>query len=207
MGGMSVMRLIVGVPAAAVVTFLLFSLMRALIFTEGVPPKDKTETITIDILQTREDTDVRTREERPEKPDEINTPPPPPRILAAKAEAPDEGLAETLGRLPGLDPDAVNQDDVAFVVADRDEQPLVRVPPIYPPRAAQRNLEGSCDITFDVNPDGSVTNANATCTSALFSSASERAVEKWKYAPKVVDGEARMRRGLVVTLDFNLEDD
>jgi protein TonB len=205
MGGMTFVRLAIGVPLAALVTFGLFTLMRALIFSDEVPPEEAGDALVIDILQTREESEVRTREERPEKPDEINTPPPPPKIEAAKAEAPDEGLAETLGRLPGLDPDAVDQGDVAFVVADRDEQPLVRVPPIYPPRAAERGTEGSCDITFDVNPDGSVTNADAVCTSALFKRASERAVEKWKYAPKIVDGEPQMRRGLVVTLDFNLE--
>ena len=205
MGAMSLVRLAIGVPVAAVVTFFLFTLMRALIFTEGTPPEDAGENIVIDILQTREDSAVRTREERPEKPDEINAPPPPPRIEAAKAEAPDEGLAETLGRLPGLDPESVDQGDVAFVVADRDVQPLVRVQN-YPQRALERGMSGSCDVDLDVDPNGTPQNVRVSCTSSLFASQAKRDVEKWKYAPKIVDGQGAWQYNLKNKIDYELED-
>ena len=132
--------------------------------------------------------------------------PPPPRIEAAKAEQPQEGLASILGALPDINPDAVGSGDIDFVVSDRDVQPLVRIPPQYPPRAAERGLEGTCDMVFDVLPDGTIDadSIQADCTSSLFARAASRAIARYKYAPKIVNGEAVVQRGLRQTIEFEL---
>ncbi|MGD2133976.1 MAG: TonB family protein [Maricaulaceae bacterium] len=206
--GAGVIRIAVGAVFAVIVTFALFGLMRALIFNEGGELEEKRDNVQISITSTREISDVITRQDRPEQPDETKTPPPPPRIEAAKSELPNEGMASFLGSLPDIDPDTVGSSDIAFVVADRDEQPLVRIPPQYPQRAAERGLEGSCDLTFDILPDGTIDGGSiqADCTSSLFSREATRAVERWRYAPRIVDGQPVIRRGWRTTLEFTLED-
>lgn len=198
-------RLGIGLPVAALVTLSLFLLMRALIFVEGEPPQERAGNLTIDIVATREDTDVLTRTNRPDQPDEVRTPPPPPRIEADKAEAPEEGLATTLGRLPDLNVDRLEKSDISFQVSDREEQPLVRGEQRYPRRALERGIEGKCTLGFDVNPDGTTTNVSVIqCSDSMFEREGIRAVERYKYAPKIVDGQAVMRRGLRIDLEWQL---
>ncbi len=199
-----VARFGVGIPVAGVVTIGLFMLMRALIIPETIELEEERRALNIEITRQTEDSEIITRDRRPEKPKEVKAPPPPPRIEAAKSEAPKEGLASVLGRLPEIQPDSVDQGDIKFVVADRDIQPLVRIEPIYPRRAAERGVEGRCTMTLDVLPDGTTTNVRADCTSSLFASASTRAVERWKYAPKVEDGVAVTRFNVQTDLEYAL---
>jgi protein TonB len=197
------------VVLGALIAVTMFALMRYLILTDARPVDEAREAPNIEITSDRRDSEVITRQDRPDEPDDVKAPPPPPRIEAAKAEQPQEGLAAALGALPDINPDAVQGENISFVVADRDEQPLVRMEPNYPMRAAERGLEGTCDMTFDVLPDGTIdaSTIDADCTSSLFARDASRAVARWKYNPKIVNGEAVVRRGVRTTLDFRLADE
>jgi protein TonB len=201
-------RLAAGAVLGAVVAVLLFGGMRYLILSDAPPPEEVEESPSINIVSRRGDSNVIRRDDRPDEPDEIRAPPPPPRIEAAKAEQPQEGLASMLGRLPDINPDAINSDSIQFVVADRDVQPIVRIEPSYPVRAQERGLEGTCLMRFDVQPDGTVSEPTivADCTSSLFSRDAARAVARWKYNPKIVNGEPVTQRGIETVLDFQLAD-
>ena len=204
----SALTLLGAVALGAFIAVAMFAAMRYLIMSDGVELEEKKEAPNIEITSSRQATDVIRRQDRPDEPDDVAAPPPPPRIEAAKAEQPQEGLASILGALPDINPDQVSSESINFVVADRDVQPLVRIPPQYPPRAAERGLEGSCDMTFDVLPDGSINESTiqADCTSSLFAREASRAIARYKYAPKIVAGEAVVQRGLRQTIEFALAD-
>jgi protein TonB len=203
----SLIRLIIGVPIAAVVTFLLFMLMQRLIFTEEVRPEEAGEELRISIREDVEEVDVRQRELTPDDVEDVEPPPPPPQIERQAAEQPSEDLSTIVGEIPEFENPQLTGADVSFNVSDRDAQPLVRIPPQYPPRAAERGIEGTCQFTFDVTPDGTPTNIQIMqCDSSLFERASIRAVERWRYEPKIVDGNAVWRRGVVSSFDFQLEE-
>jgi protein TonB len=137
----------------------------------------------------------------------VDPPPPPPQIERQRAEQPSEGLATVMGAIPEFEAPQLNSDSVNFSVSDRDAQPLVRIEPQYPMRAAERGVEGSCWVRFDVTPDGTPTNINIyQCDSSLFERASVRAVERWRYNPKVEDGVPVARRGVETRFDFQLSD-
>ncbi len=212
MFGLSLARFTVGAPVAVVVTVALFLGMRAMIFADDLVLEERRAPPQLDIVSSKRDTDVVTRGRKPEAPDETITPPPPPKIEAAKSEAPEEALASALGRLPEINPDDVGGDDFQLVVADRDEQPLVRINPEYPPNMAARGTEGKCLMTFDINPDGTTANVRAECTTlegrpaSGFRRAAERAVARWKYAPRMRDGVAVTRRNQRTELVFQLAD-
>ncbi len=74
-------------------------------------------------------------------------------------------------------------------IAEGDYLPIVRVAPVYPARALSRGLEGHVDLSFTVTQTGTVTDPVVMfSTSSLFERAATRAVLKFKYKPRVVDG-------------------
>jgi protein TonB len=91
--------------------------------------------------------------------------------------------------------------------SDRDVIPLVRIEPEYPPRAAQRGIEGYCVVQFTITPAGTIKDATVVegQPSGVFDSAALKAVARWKYNPKIEEGVAVERRGVRVRLSFQLE--
>jgi len=74
-------------------------------------------------------------------------------------------------------------------IAEGDYLPIVRVAPVYPARALSRGLEGYVDLSFTVTMAGTVRDPVIMfSTSSLFERAATRAVLKFKYKPRVVDG-------------------
>lgn len=74
-------------------------------------------------------------------------------------------------------------------IAEGDYLPIVRVAPVYPSRALSRGIEGFVDLAFTVTSAGTVMNPVVIqSTSSLFDRAATRAVLKFKYKPRVVDG-------------------
>lgn len=200
------LRLIIGIPIAAIVTFGLFMLMQALIFTDEEFEEEESTEIQIDIrpeveeLRRQRNVDIRDV-------DQVTPPPPPPQIERQRAQQPTEGLSTIAGEIPQFEAPDLSAQNVNFSVSDRDAQPLVRIEPQYPPRAAERGVEGTCNVRFDVTPDGTPTNIQILrCSSSLFESAARRAVERWRYNPKVVDGVPVSRSGVETQFIFQLAD-
>lgn len=203
----SLIRLLVGVPIAAVITFLLFMLMQTLIFTDEVTLEEESEELRIVINEEVEQVDIRQRDVTLDDVEDVQPPPPPPQIERAAAEAPSEDMSTIMGEMPAFEEPSLNNDSVSFSVSDRDAQPLVRIEPDYPMRAAERGVEGDCLVTFDVTPDGVTTNIRIMdCSSSLFERNAIRAVERWRYQPKIVDGTAVRRTGVVTEFNFRLQD-
>jgi len=201
----SLIRLIGGVPIAALITLVLFLLMRQLIWVDEVTFDERPEEINLNIDEVVEELEISRRETTIDQIDQIDPPPPPPQIERQAAEQPTEGLSAVIGTIPEFDQPSLNSNNISFSVSDRDAQPLVRIEPQYPPRAAERGVEGSCDVQFDVSPDGAPYNIRILrCDSSLFERASIRAVERWRYNPRIQDGVAVARTGVQTQFIFQL---
>ena len=83
---------------------------------------------------------------------------------------------------------------------------MMRIRPDYPRRARQDGIGGSVRVRFDVDPQGKVTNVRITSSRprGVFDRAVIKAVKRWRYSPKKVDGVGIWRRGLSVSLPFRL---
>lgn len=202
----SLVRLLVGAPLAAIITFLLFTLMQILIFEDGAPLPDVDDEVRISISEAPEEIAARVRDTSIDQVEDVTPPPPPPAIERARADQPTESMATIVGGLPEFDRPSLTGGDISFNVSDRDAQPLVRIPPQYPPRAAERGIEGRCSVEFDVTPDGNTTNIRIlSCTNSIFERDTIRAVERWRYEARVQDGVAQWRRGVQTSFDYNLD--
>jgi len=94
----------------------------------------------------------------------------------------------------------------AGTVQDREAVPKFRANPVYPPGAAERGIEGYVTIGFTISPRGTVTDARVIDSKppGQFDRAALKALQRWRYDPKLVDGKPVARRNQKVTLKFEL---
>ena len=201
-------RLGIGIPLAALVTFGLFMFMRWTISGEYEKPENVKSFTLEAITPSQEDNDVQRRARpKPQRTASADKPPPPPKLTASKSDidlpTPNIGGAAPT-ELPDTDLRNMQIDPVA--ISDRDAQPIRPPLPTYPQRAAERGVEGSCDVRFDVDTRGRPYNIEADCTDAVFKREAERAVSRVEFAPKIVRGQAAERRNVVYPLEFKLAD-
>ncbi len=90
--------------------------------------------------------------------------------------------------------------------ADGDMMPIVILEPTYPRRAAERDIEGYALISLTVTADGMVADAEVLEAepAGYFESAALKAVNKFKYKPRVVNGRAMPVSGVQYKMTFNL---
>jgi len=77
-------------------------------------------------------------------------------------------------------------------ITHREAMPLAEVQPGYPPRLLDRGIQGHCTVSYTISASGATKNARvntADCTHESFGRAAIKAVAKFKYAPRIVDGE------------------
>ncbi len=95
----------------------------------------------------------------------------------------------------------------AMNIAEGDYLPIVRVAPVYPARALSRGVEGYVDMSFTVTSTGTVKDPIIMfSTSSLFDRAATRAVLKFKYKPRVVDGQPVEVSGVKTRITFKIEE-
>lgn len=125
------------------------------------------------------------------------------REVPAGPENPDFGIpAVSIPKTP------VEGPDIDFTGGEQDVRPLVRVAPRYPVDAARDGKEGWVKLNFDVDPSGAVSNIQVIKAepAKVFNSAARRALAKWKYKPRMENGQAIAQTGLQVVLEFRLTD-
>jgi protein TonB len=90
---------------------------------------------------------------------------------------------------------------------DTDVIPRVRVNPDYPPQAITRNIEGWVQVRFTVSAIGTVRDAVVVASEpgTTFDEAALKAIARWRYNPRVENGEAVERVGLETIIRFELE--
>lgn len=90
--------------------------------------------------------------------------------------------------------------------ASRQYLPIVKEAPSYPQRALDRNLQGECTVSYTVNPNGRVENPQALedCH-PLFKTPSLAAAKRFRYQPRVVNGQAVAVRDVKNTFSYRIE--
>jgi protein TonB len=100
----------------------------------------------------------------------------------------------------------LNVGGVGFGISDGEYLPIVKVAPVYPSRALSRGLEGYVIVEFTVTRQGTVRDASVVeSTSTLFERAAVDAALKFKYKPRVIDGEAVEVPGVRNKITFEIE--
>lgn len=92
------------------------------------------------------------------------------------------------------------------VQPDRGYLPIVKVAPIYPPRARRESVQGYAIVEYTVDVEGATRDVRVVETSSsLFDLAVAASAEKYKYRPCVIDGRPVNVRGVRTKVVFRLE--
>lgn len=183
---MNVARIITSLVPAGVVTAGLLLTMHILILQNLEEEEAGPEYRIPDISMPDQDISTEYDTRKPDKPDEPEEPPPElpePEFENLDADAsisvsPNLGAKLNIGSIGGFS-------------SDGDYLPIVKPAPRYPSRAASRGIEGYCTVEYTVTKTGETRDIVVVdCPQKVFASASVKAAAKFKYKPKVIDGEA-----------------
>ena len=197
-------RYLIGVVAGAVVTFVLFLLMQALIKSDKSPFSDAAGGKILEFVRLQEDQELIIKQRKPK-------PPPPPDEPPPDMPKPDFDSSDVS---TGIDIGAVdvnldlNITGTGGFSSDGEYLPIVKVAPIYPRRAQTRGIEGYVLLEFIVTSTGAVRNPVVIEAKppGIFDRAAVQAALKFKYKPKVVNGEPVEVAGVRNLIKFELED-
>ena len=184
-------RLATGFVLALTVTLSLFWLMQYLIETADRTLNEDSAGNLVDFVRVKRDEDIQRRQLKPKKPPPPDTPPPqPPTPQLDNLNPNAEKIA--ISAVP-VETDIEMTGGFSLGVGEGDYLPIVKVAPIYPNRALTRGIEGYCVVEYTVTRQGTTKDprvVESQCTSSLFHSASLNAALKFKYKPRIMDGEA-----------------
>lgn len=190
------------VIGGAAMTFAAFAFMQYLISGEQRAPVKPGDDIIVEIFQAPEDSKLRHIQK-------IQPPPPMPKV--PQKAPPLDTSADTVLAISDFTP--ITIDDFGGDINNTinrptgDATPIVRINPKYPTTAARDGIEGWVQLSFSISPTGEVIdpvviNAEPKRT---FDREAIRAIKRWKYRPKVIEGVAQLQTGQTVQLDFKLD--
>lgn len=193
------------IVVGTLVTLGLLYVMHLLIEHAESAVTEERERHQLDFVRVRRNETVNTEDLTPEKP------PKPPEV---PPEMPPQDMDSVDPNAPTINvPPPTVASDVqiggpgGMNIAEGDYLPIVRVAPVYPSRALSRGIEGYVDMAFTVTTAGTVKDPVVVfSTSSLFDRAATRAVLKFKYKPRVVDGVPVEVPNVKTRITFKIED-
>lgn len=196
-------------PTAALlampVAYGLFLLMNSLIQVKEITIVPAASRVLDAITPQRPDPDApMTKRTKPTPLESATQPPPPPR---ASATVTDIVLPTPFvpGAVPTGLPTHVKMPTIGPVMISSRDYQVVRPPlPVYPRRAAERGISGTCNVAFSIDPRGKPFRVSAACSDPVFVSEAESSVSKAEFAPQLVDGQFVTVTGLEYPLNFKL---
>ncbi|WP_251359282.1 energy transducer TonB [Kangiella sp. TOML190] len=191
----------------------LFLLMNSLISAVSKP--DEAEVQAVDLGFVEEEKKVQRKERRvPKKPPPPKEPPPPQqqvqqqnKVVTAIVNIQVENLDATFEG-EGLYAGALGSGAGDFSgFGDGEAIPIATFPPNYPQEANLKGIEGWVDFTFDIGPDGAPSNIKVVGANPrrVFDKEARRAIRRWKFKPKMYNGQPVVQKNMRYRLEFKLE--
>lgn len=202
---MIVIRWVVSFGLAASVTLALFYFMQALIATGGDLDQRVNVIRIVDATMPEIVMEVVREVERPEEIEQLDQPPP---------DVPDRNINMDGDNNLNISRDVVNIDldmnigSAGLGATDGEMLPLVNIQPTYPTRAAQRGIEGWAQVSFTVTDTGGVRDVFVVDAepAGMFDQASIRAAERFRFQPRVVNGQPVEVPNVQYVFRFQLEE-
>jgi protein TonB len=198
-------RYVFAIVTGTFVTLSLLFIMHLLIeFGESALSTPR-ERHVLDFVRVKRNENLNTEDLTPEKPPK--PPEVPPEIPPQDMDSIDPNAPTVNIPPPSVDTNVDIGGPGGMNIAEGDYLPIVRVAPVYPARALSRGIEGYVDMSFTVTTTGTVKDPIVVfSTSSLFERAATRAVLKFKYKPRVVDGQPVEVPGVKTRITFKIEE-
>ncbi len=186
----------------ALVALSLLWVMQYLIAT-GVTAMSEERTFRfVDFVRVQRDERLEMKEDKVERPPDAQ--PPPPMQPDRQLDDMDSSTITIPVSAPRVQHDISIGRDGFF--SDGEYMPIVQVAPQYPRRAAERGLEGYVILEFTVTREGTVRDPVVIeSSSSVFDRSAMDAVLRFRYRPRVIDGEPVEVPGVRFRITFELE--
>ena len=199
-------RILIALFLSAAITMGLFYLMQSLIASGGSALTDPPRGRVLDFVRVPKEEAVEQAERKPRKP-------PPPKEPPPQMDQPQLDSASPNSEGSGMDfSEAVSTDvaldgGLALGSGDGEYVPIVKVAPVYPRRALQRGIEGYVIVEFTVTKQGSVKDPVVIEADppGIFDRAAIDAALKFKYRPRMINGEPAEVSGIQNRISFELD--
>lgn len=197
----SSIRVVVSGMLAVPVAIALFYVMQSLVTREFEQEETEARKIA-DIVVPDKVIETNLKEVKPEKVEDPEEPPPDLEPIQF-----DTAIDMNTGNIAPQASITLNLNATGMSSGDGEYLPIVKVAPIYPRRAQTRGITGYCIVEYTVTTTGAIRDPQAIdCQpQGIFESASVKAAEKFKYKPRVVDGNAIEVAGVQNKFTFELE--
>lgn len=193
-------RITAATAAALVITATLFWIMQAAIERKKLEISDPKPITLVDYVRIERDEDPQIKQlVKPDKPEPVVKTPPPPALAASGGAATQMSLDNT--------PPAISLKDIGDTTRiDGDPLPIFTVAPEYPQRPLSQGIEGWVVVEFLIDELGRVQDARVIDAQPqrVFDRAALKAVERYKYKPKVLHGKAMPVHGVRQRIVFDL---
>jgi protein TonB len=200
------LRVLLAIVLAAGITLGLFFLMQALIASGDKTLSEPPQGRVLDFVRVKQEQEAQQKDRKPRKPPPPAEPPPdmaPPQMDAPSPDGDAGGMdfAADVGNDISLD------GGLALESGDGEYLPIVKVSPVYPRRALQRGIQGYVIVEFTVNEIGAVVNPVVVEAEpqGIFEQAAMDAAKKFKYKPRVVNGEPTSVAGVQNRISFVID--
>lgn len=209
--GQPPVRFSLALVAAAAVTFAVFWMMQGLVNSGKSVMEQENFGKLVEFVDVTQSDDVQTKQRKPKKPPVAPSEPPKmqqpkPTVDASSASAGDAGsfVSDNIDITPDMKADAGLS---AAATSDGEYLPIVKIAPQYPRSAAQRGIEGYVVLEFTVTTLGTVKDVKVIEAEPanVFNQAAISAAQKFKYKPKVVNGQPVEVPGVRNIIRFELE--
>lgn len=202
------LRFLGGLLAAAAVTALLLWTMNILIAQADRTLDEAKRGHLLDFVRVKREEAVQRRQSRAEKPPPPA--PPPPQPPAPKLDQIRPNVEKIAVSAPPVETEIeLSGAGFSLGVSEGEFLPLAKVAPIYPERAISRGIQGFCIVEYTVTRQGSVANpvvVEGQCSHDVFRKPSVQAALKFKYKPRIVDGQTVDVPGVRNKFTYVLED-
>ncbi|OUS32289.1 hypothetical protein A9Q99_01245 [Gammaproteobacteria bacterium 45_16_T64] len=197
-------RLTYAAPIALMITFGLFILMQSLISTGRYVLVDDEQYTPVNFIREKRNQELVVEQVKPVPPPKPQIAPPQPQV--SSGETPQVSL-ETFA-LPSVPVQPTFSIDSGFGIGtgEGDYLPIVRVAPEYPRRALINDIEGWIIVEFTVTPKGTVRDPHiiAEEPKGIFGDVAKNAVLKFRYKPRIVNGQPISVTGVRNKITFRL---
>jgi len=173
--------------SAAVVALLLAWFMYFLTHSSELRLNDAERVQMLDFVRLKRNETTARKDRRPDRPQPREAPEVPPMEASSNASGEVLAISAPSAPLGGLD---IGRGGLGLD-GDGEYLPIVKVAPVYPRRALERDITGQCLVSYTVTTSGTVRDVSVIeeyCDDPLFRRPSVEAALRFKYKPRVIDG-------------------
>ena len=215
------LRVLMAFPLAILLAGGLFTFMAWMVDNGSRQEPESTPPLSFNMIMVEQESEVQRRQRVvPPKPE---APKPPPQVMPSQSKPTSvstlpvasisalgldtsiSGIAVSAPKFGKIEGTA-NLGSGINVGSNQQAMPLYRVEPRYPARALKQGAEGYVVLQFTIDTQGRSSDISVVEAKPrrLFERDAMRALRKWKYQAKVIDGQAVEQPGQTVKLEFKI---